>query len=40
LRDRHGEVRGGYRTVYDVSPERYQELVDREILQAISIRPL
>jgi len=39
LRDRHGEIRGGYRTVYDVSPERYQELVDREILQAISIRP-
>ena len=39
LRNRHGEVRGGYRTVYDVSPERYQELVDREILQAISTRP-
>ena len=38
LRDRYGEVRGGYRTVYDVSPERYQELVDREILQPLSTR--
>lgn len=36
LRDRHGEVRGGYRSVYDVSPERYQELLDRGILQPLS----
>jgi hypothetical protein len=36
LRDRHGEVLGGYRTVYDVSSERYQELLDREILQPLS----
>jgi SAM-dependent methyltransferase len=35
LRGRNGEVRGGYRTVYDVSPERYQELVGRGILQAM-----
>jgi SAM-dependent methyltransferase len=36
LRNRHGEVRGGYRTVYDVSSERYQELLDRAILQPMS----
>jgi SAM-dependent methyltransferase len=36
LRNRQGEVLGGFRTVYDVSSERYQELLDREILQPIS----
>jgi SAM-dependent methyltransferase len=36
LRNRHGEVLGGYRTVYDVSSERFQELLDREILQPMS----
>jgi SAM-dependent methyltransferase len=35
LRNRRGEVLGGYRTVYDVSPDRYQELVDRGILRAV-----
>jgi SAM-dependent methyltransferase len=39
LRNRNGEVLGGYRTVYDVSPERYQELLDREILQPVSTDP-
>ena len=39
LRDRHGEVRGGYRTVYDVSSERYQDLLDRKILQALPTGP-
>jgi SAM-dependent methyltransferase len=35
LRDRYGAVRGGYRSVYDVSPERYRELYDRGILQPL-----
>ena len=39
LRDRHGQVRGGYRTVYDVSPQHYQDLLDRGILRAIPTRP-
>jgi hypothetical protein len=39
LRNHHGEVLGGYRTVYDVSSERYQELLDREILQPLSPGP-
>jgi SAM-dependent methyltransferase len=39
LRDRRGEVRGGYRTVYDVSPERYREMLDRGILQPLSPGP-
>jgi SAM-dependent methyltransferase len=38
LRNRHGEVLGGYRTVYDVSPQRYQELVDRGVLRAMPTR--
>jgi SAM-dependent methyltransferase len=27
LKNRHGEVRGGFRTVYDVRPEHYERLV-------------
>ena len=38
LRNRHGEVLGGYRTVYDVSPECHRELVDRGILRAVPTR--
>jgi ubiquinone/menaquinone biosynthesis C-methylase UbiE len=40
LRDRRGKVRGGYRTVYDVSRERYQELLDRGIIHEISAVPM
>ena len=36
LRNRQGEVLGGFRSVYDVSSERYRELLDREILQSVS----
>lgn len=39
LRDRHGEVRGGYRTVYDVSSESYLDLLDRKILRALTTGP-
>ena len=32
LRNHEGEIRGGFRSVYNVRPEYYQELFDRGLL--------